>query len=158
MKNTMEKPVFDKKRMGDMFEEMFASLGDGDTAGHGTFRKKFIKVWGGGDLSSMHSSTVKQKHHTAQCESYGAVRSEIHIWFLVFSDFLVPVIVSLNDNNSDSFFRFFTTSTSGKKVHNFTQSHLLSLNCQRNFYFVRFKRFVSIRGAQINGNDFNVYC
>lgn len=47
VKNTMEKPVFDKKRMGDMFEEMFASLGDGDTAGHGTFRKKFIKVWGG---------------------------------------------------------------------------------------------------------------
>lgn len=48
VKNTMEKPVFDKKRMGDMFEEMFASLGDGDAAGHGTFRKKFIKVWGAG--------------------------------------------------------------------------------------------------------------
>lgn len=47
VKNAMEKPDFDKKRMGNMFEEMFASLGDCDTAGHGTFRKKFIKVWGG---------------------------------------------------------------------------------------------------------------
>lgn len=46
VKNALEKPEFDKKRMGDMFEEMYASLGDCDTAGHGTFRKKFIKVWG----------------------------------------------------------------------------------------------------------------
>lgn len=51
MKNALEKPGFDLKRMGDMFEEMNASLGDCDTAGHGTFRKKFIKVWGGFSLN-----------------------------------------------------------------------------------------------------------
>lgn len=43
VKNALEKPDFDRKRMGDRFEEMYASLGDSDTAGHGTFRKKFIK-------------------------------------------------------------------------------------------------------------------
>lgn len=51
VKNALEKPDFDKKRMGDRFEEMYASLGDSDTAGHGTFRKKFIKVWGGFSLN-----------------------------------------------------------------------------------------------------------
>lgn len=46
VKNALDKPEFNKKRMSDMFEEMYASLGDGDSRVHGTFRKKFIKVWG----------------------------------------------------------------------------------------------------------------
>ncbi|XP_041817022.1 DNA-dependent protein kinase catalytic subunit isoform X1 [Chelmon rostratus] len=43
VKNELEKASFDKKRMGDMYEEMFSSLGDRNAAGHGMFRKKFIQ-------------------------------------------------------------------------------------------------------------------
>lgn len=71
VKNAIEKPDFDKKRMGSMFEEMDASLGDCDTAGHGTFRKKFIKVWGG--FSSKHLPTIKQRHQTRLVQNYGVM-------------------------------------------------------------------------------------
>ncbi|XP_068566169.1 DNA-dependent protein kinase catalytic subunit [Cebidichthys violaceus] len=43
VKNEMEKPGFDKTRMGAVYKEMLSSLGDSNTAGHGMFRKKFIK-------------------------------------------------------------------------------------------------------------------
>ncbi|KAM6908435.1 DNA-dependent protein kinase catalytic subunit [Lycodopsis pacificus] len=43
VKNELEKPGFDKKRMGDVYKEMQSSLGDCNTGGHGMFRKKFIK-------------------------------------------------------------------------------------------------------------------
>ncbi|XP_075945492.1 DNA-dependent protein kinase catalytic subunit-like isoform X1 [Anarhichas minor] len=43
VKNQLDKPGFDKKRMGDMYKEMHSSLGDCNTGGHGMFRKKFIK-------------------------------------------------------------------------------------------------------------------
>lgn len=46
VKNELEKPDFDKKRMGEMFEEMHSSLGNRNAGGHGMFRKKFIQVWG----------------------------------------------------------------------------------------------------------------
>lgn len=44
VKNELEKPGFDKKKMGNMFDEMFASLGDRKADGHGAFRKKFVQV------------------------------------------------------------------------------------------------------------------
>lgn len=44
MKNELEKPNFDKKRMGDLYEELHASLVDRNTQGHGMFRKRFIQV------------------------------------------------------------------------------------------------------------------
>ncbi|XP_038580578.1 DNA-dependent protein kinase catalytic subunit [Micropterus salmoides] len=43
LKNEMEKPSFDKKQMGIIYDEMRASLGDRNTASHGMFRKKFIQ-------------------------------------------------------------------------------------------------------------------
>ncbi|XP_034718647.1 DNA-dependent protein kinase catalytic subunit [Etheostoma cragini] len=43
VKNELEKPSFDKKRMGAMYDEMHSALGDRNTGGHGTFRTKFIK-------------------------------------------------------------------------------------------------------------------
>ncbi|XP_044032842.1 DNA-dependent protein kinase catalytic subunit isoform X2 [Siniperca chuatsi] len=43
VKNELEKPGFDMKRMGDMYDEMRSSLGDRNRAGHGMFRKKFIQ-------------------------------------------------------------------------------------------------------------------
>lgn len=44
VKNELVKPGFDKKRMGDLFDDMHSSLGDRNTGGHGMFRKKFIQV------------------------------------------------------------------------------------------------------------------
>lgn len=44
MKSELEKPGFDRKRMGNMYEEMYASLGDLKAAGHGAYRRKFIQV------------------------------------------------------------------------------------------------------------------
>lgn len=46
VKNELEKPDFNKNRMGEMFEEMRSLLGDRNAEGHGMFRKKFIQVWG----------------------------------------------------------------------------------------------------------------
>ncbi|XP_070783882.1 DNA-dependent protein kinase catalytic subunit [Enoplosus armatus] len=43
LKNELEKTKFDKKRMGNMYDEMHSSLGDRTAAGHGMFRKKFIQ-------------------------------------------------------------------------------------------------------------------
>uniref|UniRef100_A0A667XYC1 DNA-dependent protein kinase catalytic subunit n=1 Tax=Myripristis murdjan TaxID=586833 RepID=A0A667XYC1_9TELE len=43
VKNELEKPNFDKKRMGCMYNEMRSSLGDQCTDGYGGFRKKFIR-------------------------------------------------------------------------------------------------------------------
>ncbi|KAM9337515.1 DNA-dependent protein kinase catalytic subunit [Symphorus nematophorus] len=43
VKNELEKPSFDKKQMGNMYDEMYSSVGDHNTCGHGMFRKKFIK-------------------------------------------------------------------------------------------------------------------
>ncbi|XP_070708776.1 DNA-dependent protein kinase catalytic subunit [Pempheris klunzingeri] len=43
VKNEMEKTSFDKKRMGNMYDEMYSSLGDRNKVGHGMFRKKFIQ-------------------------------------------------------------------------------------------------------------------
>ncbi|XP_044195297.1 DNA-dependent protein kinase catalytic subunit [Thunnus albacares] len=43
VKNEWEKPSFDKKRMGQLYDEMHSSLGDRNTDGHGMFRKKFIQ-------------------------------------------------------------------------------------------------------------------
>nr|XP_046226723.1 DNA-dependent protein kinase catalytic subunit isoform X2 [Scatophagus argus] len=43
VKNELEKPSFDKKRMGSMYDEMQSSLGDRNTAAHGMFRKRFIQ-------------------------------------------------------------------------------------------------------------------
>lgn len=40
----MEKPAFDKKRMGDLFDELFSTLGHQNTSGQGMFHKKFIQV------------------------------------------------------------------------------------------------------------------
>lgn len=44
MKIELEKPGFNKKQMGVMYEEMRSSLGDQNADGCGTFRKKFIQV------------------------------------------------------------------------------------------------------------------
>uniref|UniRef100_A0A3B4TQG3 DNA-dependent protein kinase catalytic subunit n=1 Tax=Seriola dumerili TaxID=41447 RepID=A0A3B4TQG3_SERDU len=46
VKNELEKPNFDKKRMSNMYDEMHSSLGDRNADGHGTFRKKFIQKFG----------------------------------------------------------------------------------------------------------------
>ncbi|CAK6951979.1 LOW QUALITY PROTEIN: DNA-dependent protein kinase catalytic subunit [Scomber scombrus] len=43
VKNELEKPNFDKKRMGNLYEEMHSSLVDRNTDGHGMFRKRFIQ-------------------------------------------------------------------------------------------------------------------
>uniref|UniRef100_A0A3B4GTT0 DNA-dependent protein kinase catalytic subunit n=1 Tax=Pundamilia nyererei TaxID=303518 RepID=A0A3B4GTT0_9CICH len=40
----LEKPTFNRKQMGDMYEEMRSILGDCSADSHGMFRKKFIKV------------------------------------------------------------------------------------------------------------------
>uniref|UniRef100_A0A3Q4AQN1 DNA-dependent protein kinase catalytic subunit n=1 Tax=Mola mola TaxID=94237 RepID=A0A3Q4AQN1_MOLML len=43
VKNELDKPSFDKKRMSDMYDEMYSSLGDRNAASHGMFRRKFIQ-------------------------------------------------------------------------------------------------------------------
>ncbi|KAK6293153.1 hypothetical protein J4Q44_G00366540 [Coregonus suidteri] len=43
VKNECEKMSFDKKRMRDMYEEMYSSLGDQKSQGLGVFRRKFIQ-------------------------------------------------------------------------------------------------------------------
>ncbi|GAA6219422.1 DNA-dependent protein kinase catalytic subunit [Lates japonicus] len=43
VKNELEKPNFDKKQMGDKYDEVYSCLGDRNADGHGTFRKKFIQ-------------------------------------------------------------------------------------------------------------------
>uniref|UniRef100_A0A3Q4MQ59 DNA-dependent protein kinase catalytic subunit n=1 Tax=Neolamprologus brichardi TaxID=32507 RepID=A0A3Q4MQ59_NEOBR len=44
VRNELEKPTFNRKQMGDMYEEMRSILGDCSADSHGMFRKKFIKV------------------------------------------------------------------------------------------------------------------
>lgn len=55
VKNELEKPSFDKKRMSDMYDEMRSSLGDPNTDGHGMFRKRFIQVCVCLDSSALHN-------------------------------------------------------------------------------------------------------
>ncbi|KAM3592965.1 uncharacterized protein V6R79_002700 [Siganus canaliculatus] len=43
VKNELEKTSFDKKQMGQMFDEMHSLLGDRSSSSHGAFRKKFIQ-------------------------------------------------------------------------------------------------------------------
>ncbi|XP_068160133.1 DNA-dependent protein kinase catalytic subunit [Antennarius striatus] len=43
VKNSLEKPNFDKKRMGELYDDMYSSLGDYKAGHHGVFRKKFIQ-------------------------------------------------------------------------------------------------------------------
>ncbi|XP_061568965.1 DNA-dependent protein kinase catalytic subunit [Cololabis saira] len=43
VKNELEKPTFDRKQMGVVYEEMRSSLGDRSADGYGAFRKKFIQ-------------------------------------------------------------------------------------------------------------------
>uniref|UniRef100_A0A3B5Q076 DNA-dependent protein kinase catalytic subunit n=1 Tax=Xiphophorus maculatus TaxID=8083 RepID=A0A3B5Q076_XIPMA len=43
VKSEMEKSTFNKKQMGEMYEEMRSSLCDRNTQGHGGFRRKFIQ-------------------------------------------------------------------------------------------------------------------
>ncbi|KAK2858626.1 hypothetical protein Q5P01_003246 [Channa striata] len=43
VKNQLDKPSFNKQKMGDMYDEMRGLLGDPTKAGHGMFRKKFIQ-------------------------------------------------------------------------------------------------------------------
>uniref|UniRef100_A0A3Q1ES12 DNA-dependent protein kinase catalytic subunit n=1 Tax=Acanthochromis polyacanthus TaxID=80966 RepID=A0A3Q1ES12_9TELE len=43
VKSELEKPSFDKKQMGNMYNEMHSSLADRSAEGHGMFRKKFIQ-------------------------------------------------------------------------------------------------------------------
>lgn len=50
MKNELEKLSFDKKRMGELYDDMQASLGDRSADSHGVFRKKFIQVCRFGSL------------------------------------------------------------------------------------------------------------
>lgn len=40
----MEKSAFDKKRMGDQYDELFSTLGQQNKSGQGMFHKKFIQV------------------------------------------------------------------------------------------------------------------
>lgn len=44
MKNQLEKPGLDKRRMRVLYDEMFSSLCDSRAIGFGSFRKKFIQV------------------------------------------------------------------------------------------------------------------
>lgn len=44
VKSEMEKSTFNKKQMGEMYEEMHSSLCNRNTQGHGGFRRKFIQV------------------------------------------------------------------------------------------------------------------
>lgn len=44
VRNELEKPTFNRKQMGDLYEEMRSILGDCSADSHGMFRKKFIKV------------------------------------------------------------------------------------------------------------------
>ncbi|CAG5895668.1 unnamed protein product [Menidia menidia] len=43
VKNELEKPKFDKKRMNEVYAELHSSLGDRTAEGHGAFRNKFIQ-------------------------------------------------------------------------------------------------------------------
>ncbi|KAM7390735.1 hypothetical protein PAMA_008770 [Pampus argenteus] len=43
VKNEMEKPSFDKKKMSVLYDEMYSSLGNRNAGGHGMFRKRFIQ-------------------------------------------------------------------------------------------------------------------
>lgn len=43
VKNEMEKTGFEKKQMNELYNEMYSSLGNQNTQGHGAFRKKFIQ-------------------------------------------------------------------------------------------------------------------
>ncbi|XP_077480903.1 DNA-dependent protein kinase catalytic subunit [Stigmatopora argus] len=43
VKNEMEKKDFDKKKMENLYDELYSVLGDWNKDGHGMFRKKFIK-------------------------------------------------------------------------------------------------------------------
>lgn len=40
----MEKSAFDKKKMGDLYDELFSTLGQQNKSGQGMFHKKFIQV------------------------------------------------------------------------------------------------------------------
>lgn len=44
LRNEMEKTTFDKKRMGNLYDELFSTLGHQSTSGQGMFHKKFIQV------------------------------------------------------------------------------------------------------------------
>ncbi|XP_059183485.1 DNA-dependent protein kinase catalytic subunit [Centropristis striata] len=46
VKNELDKPSFEKKRLVSMYEEMYSSLGDRSSPAHGMFRTKFIKKFG----------------------------------------------------------------------------------------------------------------
>ncbi|KAJ0059871.1 hypothetical protein NL108_014572, partial [Boleophthalmus pectinirostris] len=43
VKNELEKPSFDKKQMDELYKEMYSSLGNQNTQGHGAFRRKFVQ-------------------------------------------------------------------------------------------------------------------
>lgn len=44
VKNEMDKPTFNKKRTGDLFDELFSTLRHQNPEGQGMFHKKFIHV------------------------------------------------------------------------------------------------------------------
>lgn len=44
MKKELEKPKTDKKRLKNMYEEMYSALGNPRCQGIGAFRKKFAQV------------------------------------------------------------------------------------------------------------------
>ncbi|KAK7881229.1 hypothetical protein WMY93_029638 [Mugilogobius chulae] len=43
VKNELEKSSFDQKQMNELYKEMYSSLGNQNTQGHGAFRRKFIQ-------------------------------------------------------------------------------------------------------------------
>lgn len=44
VKNQLDKPDMDKKKMKQLYEEMDGMLGDSKSPGFGSFRRKFIQV------------------------------------------------------------------------------------------------------------------
>ncbi|KAM8881271.1 DNA-dependent protein kinase catalytic subunit [Synchiropus picturatus] len=64
LKNELEKPGFDKKKMSDIYDEIHSSLGDRSAEGHGMFRKRFIQKFAkemGSLLGSQGSKLFEQR-------------------------------------------------------------------------------------------------
>ena len=91
MKNELEKPNFDKKRMGHLYDEMHSSLGDRNTCGHGMFRKRFIQVCALPSSFILQRSDITVQHVQLQKFHFFSViqMMSLQLLFLMFLSTLV---------------------------------------------------------------------
>lgn len=93
----MEKSAFDKKRMGDLYDELFSTLGQQNKSGQGMFHKKFIQVCSllSPCFISFSKSVVQCRNMLCVCSFFNSGQNTVmefcyHIIFPIFLPKVMP--------------------------------------------------------------------